>query len=152
MHLRVWSPEAEQELSYGGHGVQDRRPTRCWVVGCEELAQLCDVRRDPRVELHSAPLEDDLSTGDAKLTGALIESGETGGSARGGVDRPGLEVGWTHGHRRVWEFEAERADDVIPLFGPGLLVQARSAVANRLAGGSPSGVGDDDPEHVVEPH
>lgn len=36
--------------------------------------KLRDVRRDPRVELHSAPLEDDLSTGDAKLTGILVEN------------------------------------------------------------------------------
>ena len=41
--------------------------------------KLSDVRRDPRVELHSAPLEDDLSGGDAKLAGVLIESGETEG-------------------------------------------------------------------------
>lgn len=31
-----------------------------------------DVRRDPRVELHSAPLEEDLASGDAKLAGTLV--------------------------------------------------------------------------------
>ncbi len=35
--------------------------------------KLEDVRRDPRVEVHSAPLEDDLAGGDAKLTGRLVE-------------------------------------------------------------------------------
>jgi hypothetical protein len=35
--------------------------------------KLADVRRDPRVELHSAPLEDELRTGDARLIGRLIE-------------------------------------------------------------------------------
>lgn len=36
--------------------------------------KLLDVRRDPRVELHSAPLEDDLEDGDAKLSGRLVET------------------------------------------------------------------------------
>lgn len=35
--------------------------------------KLADVRRDPRVEIHSAPLETDLSAGDAKLSGRLVE-------------------------------------------------------------------------------
>lgn len=35
--------------------------------------KLADVRRDPRVELHSAPLEEDLARGDAKLSGHLVE-------------------------------------------------------------------------------
>lgn len=39
--------------------------------------KLADVRRDPRVEIHSAPLEEDLAQGDAKLAGRLVEvSGE----------------------------------------------------------------------------
>ena len=41
--------------------------------------KLRDVRRDPRVELHSAPLEDDLSNGDAKLAGILVDAGDTDG-------------------------------------------------------------------------
>lgn len=35
--------------------------------------KLSDVRRDPRVEIHCAPLEEDLARGDAKLSGVLIE-------------------------------------------------------------------------------
>jgi uncharacterized protein len=35
--------------------------------------KLADVRRDARVEIHSAPLEEDLAAGDAKLAGRLIE-------------------------------------------------------------------------------
>ena len=40
--------------------------------------KLADVRRDPRVEVHSAPLEENLAEGDAKLAGRLVEvdSGE----------------------------------------------------------------------------
>jgi hypothetical protein len=41
--------------------------------------KLRDVHRDPRVELHSAPLEDDLSNGDAKLAGILVDAGDTDG-------------------------------------------------------------------------
>lgn len=45
--------------------------------------KLADVQRDPRVELHSAPLEEDLAGGDAKLSGVLVqvpqpEGGEPG--------------------------------------------------------------------------
>ena len=36
--------------------------------------KLADVRRDPRVEIHSAPLEADLANGDAKLAGRLVET------------------------------------------------------------------------------
>ncbi|MFN2555656.1 MAG: pyridoxamine 5'-phosphate oxidase family protein [Nitriliruptorales bacterium] len=39
--------------------------------------KLADVRRDPRVEIHSAPLETDLAGGDAKLAGSLSEQGST---------------------------------------------------------------------------
>ena len=38
--------------------------------------KLADVRRDPRVELHSAPLEEGLTDGDARLTGRLVERDE----------------------------------------------------------------------------
>lgn len=37
--------------------------------------KLADVQRDPRVELHSAPLETDLAGGDARLTGRLVSDG-----------------------------------------------------------------------------
>ncbi len=33
--------------------------------------KLADVQRDRRIEIHSAPLEDDLAQGDAKLAGLL---------------------------------------------------------------------------------
>ncbi len=42
--------------------------------------KLSDVRRDPRVELHSAPLETDLAAGDGKLAGWLAEQGPTAGA------------------------------------------------------------------------
>lgn len=41
--------------------------------------KLADVERDPRVEVHSAPLEDDLADGDAKLAGRLVFAGPTEG-------------------------------------------------------------------------
>lgn len=34
--------------------------------------KLADARRDPRVEIHSAPLEENLEAGDARLVGRLI--------------------------------------------------------------------------------
>jgi hypothetical protein len=37
--------------------------------------KLADVRRDPRVEIHSAPLEEDLADGDAKIGGRLVAAG-----------------------------------------------------------------------------
>ncbi|MDX1659279.1 MAG: hypothetical protein R3343_10705 [Nitriliruptorales bacterium] len=43
--------------------------------------KLADVRRDPRVEVHSAPLEEDLATGDAKLSGRLVPIDPPGTSA-----------------------------------------------------------------------
>lgn len=36
--------------------------------------KLADVRRDPRIEIHSAPLEADLRAGDAKLAGVLVDA------------------------------------------------------------------------------
>lgn len=37
--------------------------------------KLTDVQRDPRVELHTAPIEQELAFGDAKLSGRLVEAG-----------------------------------------------------------------------------
>ena len=37
--------------------------------------KLADVLRDPRVEVHSAPIELDLANGDAKVAGRLRPSG-----------------------------------------------------------------------------
>jgi hypothetical protein len=42
------------------------------MVGSRKLA---DVRRDPRVEIHCAPLTDDPGLGDVKLKGVLVERG-----------------------------------------------------------------------------
>ena len=38
--------------------------------------KLLDVQRDPRVEIHSAPVETDLVAGDAKLAGRLVATSE----------------------------------------------------------------------------
>ncbi len=40
--------------------------------------KLADVERNPRIEIHSAPLEDDLAAGDAKLAGTLRRTGTVG--------------------------------------------------------------------------
>jgi hypothetical protein len=42
--------------------------------------KLADVARDPRVELHSAPIETDLADGDVKLSGRLVHLGDTEGT------------------------------------------------------------------------
>ncbi len=41
--------------------------------------KLGDIARDPRVELHCAPIEEDLTAGDARLSGRLREDGPTKG-------------------------------------------------------------------------
>lgn len=50
--------------------IADRAVSLGMMSGSRKLA---DVRRDPRVQIHSAPLEHDLSEGDAKLAGRLVE-------------------------------------------------------------------------------
>lgn len=55
--------------------IGEQRVVLGMMAGSRKLA---DVRRDPRVELHSAPLEADLATGDAKLAGRLVAHGPTG--------------------------------------------------------------------------
>lgn len=45
--------------------------------------RLRDVLRDPRVEVHSAPLEEGLEEGDAKLAGRLVDRGPVGGTTDG---------------------------------------------------------------------
>lgn len=49
--------------------IDDRAVALGMMGGSRKLA---DVRRDPRVEIHSAPVEDDLANGDAKLAGRLV--------------------------------------------------------------------------------
>lgn len=49
--------------------------------------KLADVGRDPRVELHCAPLEEDLARGDAKLSGVLVEMDAPAGGVPGSYFR-----------------------------------------------------------------
>ncbi len=50
------------------------------VIGMmADSLKLADVRRDARVEIHSAPLDTELRIGDAKLSGSLVEIGPTDG-------------------------------------------------------------------------
>lgn len=58
--------------------IDDRAVSLGMMPGSRKLA---DVRRDPRVEIHSAPLEEELAAGDAKLAGRLIEQEEGAGDA-----------------------------------------------------------------------
>lgn len=53
----------------------DITPHRVGVGMMPDSLKLDDVRRDARVELHSAPLDPKLVEGDAKLRGVLIEDG-----------------------------------------------------------------------------
>lgn len=54
--------------------------------------KLEDVRRDQRVELHSAPLEEDLADGDAKLAGTLTEVPAPEGGVPGTYLRLDIEL------------------------------------------------------------
>jgi hypothetical protein len=47
--------------------------------------KLADVLRDPRVEVHSAPIEVDLASGDAKVAGRLRPSGSPPGGQPGSM-------------------------------------------------------------------
>lgn len=62
--------------------IDERTVTLGMMPGSHKLA---DVRRDPRVEIHSAPLEEDLAEGDAKVAGHLVEvpGGGTDGAGAG---------------------------------------------------------------------
>ncbi|CAN5582282.1 pyridoxamine 5'-phosphate oxidase family protein [soil metagenome] len=48
-------------------------PDRIRLGMMPDSHKLADVRRDPRVEIHSAPLDPKLADGDAKLLGLLID-------------------------------------------------------------------------------
>ena len=54
--------------------------------------KLADVRRDPRVEIHSAPLEPDLAGGDAKVAGRLREAGAPDGGQPGSMFELDIEL------------------------------------------------------------
>lgn len=68
--LGTLRPDGAPRLSGTEVTIEADAITLGMMAGSHKLA---DVRRDPRVELHSAPLEDDLAAGDAKLTGHLVE-------------------------------------------------------------------------------
>lgn len=60
--------------------IAEGRVTVGMMPGSRKLA---DVRRDPRVEVHSAPIDDDLADGDAKLAGILAAIPEPDGGVPG---------------------------------------------------------------------
>lgn len=62
-------PNGAPRLSGTEVQIDDRAVGLGMMAGSRKLA---DVRRDPRVEIHSAPVEDDLASGDAKLAGHLL--------------------------------------------------------------------------------
>jgi hypothetical protein len=62
-------PDGSPRLSGTEVRIDDHRVTIGMMPASRKLA---DVQRDPRIELHSAPLEHDLAEGDAKLTGRLV--------------------------------------------------------------------------------
>lgn len=73
--------------------------------------KLADVRRDPRVELHTAPLEEDLAAGDAKLSGRLLEV------TNDAAEHPG--AGFFELQLEVASLvRVERAELVLSLWGP----------------------------------
>jgi hypothetical protein len=63
-------PDGAPRLSGTELRFEDEQVTLGMMPGSRKLS---DVRADPRVELHSAPLEEDLARGDAKLCGHLVE-------------------------------------------------------------------------------
>ncbi len=67
-------PDGSPRLSGTEVGIDDDEVTLGMMSGSKKLR---DVQRDPRVEIHSAPLETDLSAGDAKFAGELVEHGAT---------------------------------------------------------------------------
>ncbi len=52
-------------------------PTQLRLGMMPDSQKLQDVIRDPRVEIHTAPVDVELKDGDAKLSGALRPDGET---------------------------------------------------------------------------
>lgn len=66
-------PDGAPRLSGTEVQIGDAAATLGMMAGSRKLA---DVRRDSRVEIHSAPLEEDLADGDAKLAGRLVEAGD----------------------------------------------------------------------------
>lgn len=67
-------PDGSPRLSGAEVRIDQDEVTIGMMPGSQKLS---DVRRDPRVEIHSAPLESDLAGGDAKLAGSLAEQGSS---------------------------------------------------------------------------
>jgi hypothetical protein len=57
-----------------------------WLGMMPDSAKSRDLRRDPRLSLHSAPVETDLRDGDAVLDGLAVEI-ERGGAGREAAER-----------------------------------------------------------------
>ncbi|MEM9041053.1 MAG: pyridoxamine 5'-phosphate oxidase family protein [Actinomycetota bacterium] len=70
--LATIRPSGAPRLNGSEVHVADGEVTLGMMTGSHKLA---DVHRDARVEIHTAPLEDDLANGDAKLWGRLISTG-----------------------------------------------------------------------------
>ena len=68
--LGTLRPDGAPRLSGTELRFEDGQVTLGMMPGSRKLS---DVHADPRVELHSAPLEEDLAEGDAKLSGHLVE-------------------------------------------------------------------------------
>lgn len=68
--LGTLRPDGSPRLSGTEVQFEDGHVTLGMMPGSRKLS---DVRTDPRVELHSAPLEEGLAEGDAKLSGHLVE-------------------------------------------------------------------------------
>jgi hypothetical protein len=71
--LGTLRPDGAPRLSGTEVTIDDERVTLGMMGGSRKLE---DVRRDPRVELHSAPLEADMAEGDARLGGLLRHIGD----------------------------------------------------------------------------
>lgn len=65
-------PDGSPQLSGIEVRIEQDEVTVGMMAGSQKLS---DVQRDPRVELHSAPLDTEPLAGDAKLAGSLIEHG-----------------------------------------------------------------------------
>lgn len=90
----------------------DREVTLGMMPGSRKLH---DVRRDPRVEVHSAPLEEDLAQGDAKLSGVAVEVAAPEGGSPGSYFRLDISLASL--------VQVEGDELVLTSWGPGRGVQ-----------------------------
>jgi hypothetical protein len=63
-------------------------PTELGLGMMPECHKLADIRRDPRIEVHTAPLDTELKEPDIKLSGSLRPNGEVEREADDEVDGP----------------------------------------------------------------